>query len=275
MTLQALEHAEAELERLSNLPGYFKYSMAGNDGVHNITDSFVCYSIIGNIYPKGKNSIFIDSSVYPFYTNYKRDEKKFKDYIKWLVRKSMFAPAFISKDPEKIWKRGALFNAEKYAAYYIIAAATALRYVSENPEIIDVWYRLRDYCSYNQAWLLAHHFRLHIEGLARGTSSRNTNHIVPPPRCINIKGKKINRYIGGPMAGNANYRGLARTWDKENHLTNFQTIHNFPPTSSAGKVNSFGKPITTDYYKLDDLKHVVKETLKLNNEPVKKETPFE
>lgn len=274
MDAEALFKAENELERLSKLGSCFKYSMAGPQGISALAHNAVCYALITKG-AEGRNSIFVDACVYPFFKAYGRDEKKFLTYINWLVKRSLFAPAFISKDAKKIWKRGALFNAEKYPAYYIIGAATALRYISENPEIVDVWHLLRPYTSDNQAFVLAHHFKHfrvgeQVIGLVGQCSSTNTNHIIPSPPTLNIRNRKFNRHGTAPMAKDSNYRGLGRIWGEAKYTTYFALLLCYPKYSLSKSTNSFGKAISLTYYPLDDIKRVVKEVLELNSKPKEK-----
>ncbi len=268
--------AETELDRLNQLPANFKYASAGIDGVNFISDGQVCYASVGGRWPDGKNEVFIDSSVTPIYNLrfYKSNIYTFTDeivirYIKWLSRKSIFAKAFVSQDAEDMQQRGAIFDA-KYPAYYVISAATALRYISENPEIVAVWDIFRKYINYNQAFYLAHFFKLEktinaIVGVRWGCSSANSNHILPPPRNIDISNQTPCRDRGDPMSECSDYRGLGKIWDAD-PIKHFYMLNKISaPISCAKKINSFGKQIVLPYYPLDTIAEVLHDTVKINS----------
>lgn len=78
-----------------------------------------------------------------------------RKYGKWLANKSVFADAFITKDPDILMTKGAIFRTD-FPFQYVIQAAIAHRYIYEKTRNIKAWQALRDEFGGNRAFFLSH-----------------------------------------------------------------------------------------------------------------------
>lgn len=79
------------------------------------------------------------------------------DYIKYIVKDSIFAPCFQTKNVNKIFNRGVIMKTDK-PAQFVYSAATCIRYVSEYPDLVKMWSIFREHIGDDAALILAHLF---------------------------------------------------------------------------------------------------------------------
>jgi len=79
-------------------------------------------------------------------------------YLNWLLHKSIWKHAFLTKKMSELNNLGMVFDTN-LPAEYIIQANLFLRYVKEHQNLIKRWYHIKSYCNpYISLWL-SHHIR--------------------------------------------------------------------------------------------------------------------
>ena len=80
-----------------------------------------------------------------------------KEYIRYIVKDSIFSPCFHTKNVNEIFESGCIMNTDM-PAQFVYAAASSIRYVSEFPEIPEMWSYFRKYISDDESLVLSHLF---------------------------------------------------------------------------------------------------------------------
>ncbi len=80
-----------------------------------------------------------------------------KNYIRYIVEDSIFSSCFHTKKVKTIFKNGCIMHTNM-PAQFVYSAASSIRYVSEVPEIPEMWNYFRKYIGEDESLVLAHLF---------------------------------------------------------------------------------------------------------------------
>ena len=83
--------------------------------------------------------------------------KNEKEFIKYIVKRSVFAKCFVTKSFRTVWNKGAILDT-KFSAQMVYSAASSIRLVSEYPFVIENWNVFRKFVDDDVAFIFAHFF---------------------------------------------------------------------------------------------------------------------
>ena len=99
-------------------------------------------------------------------------------YLQWLTQESAWQHAFLTKDTSEVLKLGMMFNVD-LPAPYVIQANILLRYMSEQPQVIEHWNKLSAWVDPHIALWFSHHIGIEDKNtfiLQFNAGIYNTNH---------------------------------------------------------------------------------------------------
>ena len=108
------------------------------------------YFVFWNFYRRKYEGCYNVTKPRPL-TNYE------KEYIRYIVKNSILSPCFYTKNVNEIFENGCIMNTDM-PAQFVYSAASSIRYVSEFPEIPEMWNYFRKHISDDESLILAHLF---------------------------------------------------------------------------------------------------------------------
>ena len=159
--------------------------------------------------------------------------KNEKEFIKYIVKRSVFAKCFVTKSFRTVWNKGAILDT-KFSAQMVYSAASSIRLVSEYPYIIENWNVFREFVDDDVAFIFAHFFMKDAKGNYNQKTCFGGGHtwINTKDRFGKIELRNIlNRHI--PMKKNLpsfkekpDYRDATRLWSEGNWNNRYKPVPN-------------------------------------------------
>ena len=175
-------------------------------------------------------SKYPNPSVKAINTKISKDEKEF---IKYIIKRSVFAKCFVTKSFRTVWNKGAILDT-KFSAQMVYSAASSIRLVSEYPYIIENWNVFREFVDDDVAFIFAHFFMKDAKGNYNQKTCFGGGHtwINTKDRFGKIELRNIlNRHI--PMKKNLpsfkekpDYRNATRLWSEGNWNDKYEPVPN-------------------------------------------------
>lgn len=103
---------------------------------------------------EGNPLFFVDWSLMRYEKDNDEDHNLFLEWADWVANKSIWRKAFISKNPEELLAKAAIFHTV-HPIRFVIGGAMMLRYIYEHPHVIKTWDVLRKHLPENVAFFIA------------------------------------------------------------------------------------------------------------------------
>ena len=262
-----LERARERRELLSSkkLKGN-TYSLIMEDGTYIYYEEIVCFQ---DLRDNNAHPIFIVNMV-----RTKVEKKLSNRFIRWWVRDSFAAKAFITKDKEAILKKGAILDCS-YPAHYVVLSMIGLRYLWEFPQIVRNWGMFKEHVNADAAIIMAHMFSTDDGKVWEGEfKSGNSNHTWFQYYWTNEEfTKTVNHDLSAmsslsPMTKDLMYNPMLSIFGRRAvpQYQNYPSL-SYPPTNKTKDIVSYfdssvirKKPI----YEKENMKEWLEETYSLN-----------
>lgn len=200
----------------------------------------------------------------------RQGNKKFTErdtrYLNWLVNKSAWKDAFITKNVEEFTSLGIVYNVD-LSSRFIIQAAILVRYLAEFPHIVEEWSFWDKYTNGNLAMYLAVIFG--VKGNEITLCPEQEGHKAFTSHDIDLKALK--RLLGNdpiidiPMRDYCKYMGMVNIW--RDLAEEYQVIQ-WPPmrVEKELKKDFFGNIVEKEksYYPVSDAGKMCENFIKLN-----------
>jgi len=261
-----LEKARERRELLSSKKlGGNTYSLIMEDGTYKDYEDRMCFL---DLRYETCHPIFIVNMV-----RTEVEKKLSNSFIRWWVRESFAAKAFITKDEEAVLRKGAILNCS-YPAHYIVMAMIGLRYLWEFPQLIRNWGLFEKHVNADAAIIMAHMFSTNDRKVWEGGfKSSNSNHTWFQDYWDNNEfTKAVNHDLSAmsslpPMTKSLVYNPMFRIFGKI-AIPSYQDspLLSYPPPNGIKEILEFGRVSATEIpiYKKENMKEWLEETYSLN-----------
>ena len=232
------------------------FGLIQKDGTRFLYRNPACYAPLSYVrsYPSYRGRYYPDTNsgnvVVSFFdyiqiSKKQQESKESVAYVDWLANRSSWAPAFRTKDPERILREGTIFNVNQ-PAQLVIGAAITIRYFKEYPARPVVWALLSDIVDPHTAFVLSHiyyaenssgNYAEAAAGWGMGHSVFDSMH-VGLRELENIKNSKIIKANDKPFSKDTNYYGMNCMWGTRGPEIKIKG----PAEKLASTKNSYGKP---------------------------------
>lgn len=197
------------------------------------------------------------------------------DYIKYIVKQSVFAPCFQTNNAKTIFKRGVILETDM-PAQFVYSAATAIRYVSEYPDIITMWSKFREHIGDDAALVLSHLFKPRHGAPEKYISNpywSSGHQWMSSPSEFGVD--EFKRFLERDLTGmnnlpsfseNTNFRGVTRIW-KEQGAASRGVPENkkFKWNSGCEKKESHWSNVSIREYDYENLKKDLHAMMEINH----------
>ncbi|KKK49855.1 hypothetical protein LCGC14_3130850, partial [marine sediment metagenome] len=156
-----------------------------------------------------------------------------KEFIKYIVKRSVFAKCFVTKSFRTVWNKGAILDT-KFSAQMVYSAASSIRLVSEYPYVIENWNVFRKFVDDDVAFIFAHFFvknkensyikNIYFGGSHTWINSANQFGKIELKNILNRRspmGKQLPSFKEKP-----DYRNATRLWSEGNWSDRYETVPN-------------------------------------------------
>jgi len=242
------------------------YSLIMEDGTYKDYENRACFQ---DLRWETHHPIFIVNMV-----RTKVGKKLSLSYIRWWMRESFAAKAFITKDEEAVLKKGAILDCS-YPTHYVVLAMIGLRYLWEFPQIIRNWELFEKHVNADAAIIMAHMFSTNDGKVwEEGFKSSNSNHTWFQTYWNKDEFTKvINHDLLAmsslpPMTESLVYSPIFRIFGR-NEVRSHYPYHSllfYPPTNKTKEIISNFSTLVKEVpiYEKENMKKWLKETYSLN-----------
>ena len=144
-------------------------------------------------------------------------EDEAKRFCDWLVNRSPYSPAFVTKDAEYCVKEGVVTQTD-VNANIMVAGQVVHRYLWEWPEVVSFWNYLSSFYGEDFSFLLAHSYKIRgrkVNEANMGGHMAITTSDIYDDYCLAFRNRKISEdFDDGPYKCVKRYSGFSRIWGK-------------------------------------------------------------
>jgi len=206
----------------------------------------------------------------------KLKNKAFLEFSKWWIKDSFAHKAFVLKDNKWALKNGIVLNC-LLPCRYVMMAALGMRYIEEQPVIIENWYKFSKFIDNNSAFFFAHMFKNTEYGWELRYPGSNKNHSILSNYEGGNKRSVFNAILKNkpcydnllPMSESQEYSGFVKLWDSRENLLVYNNNIIFPEEIEMkihNKRNTWGEPYIVSSYCETDLEELLVKLVDINRE---------
>ncbi len=243
------------------------YSLIMGDGTYEDYENRVCFQ---DLRDNNAHPIFIVNMV-----RTRVGKKLSNSFIRWWVRDSFAAKAFITKDEEAVLEKGAILDCS-YPAHYVVLSMIGLRYLWEFPQLIRNWGMFKEHVNPDAAIIMAHMFSTSDGKVWEGKfKSGNSNHTWFQNYLIDEEFTKIINHDLSvmssllPMTESLVYSPMFRIFGRSEARPNdpYHSLLSYPSTNKTKEIiSAFDYRVmgTVPIYEKENMKEWLEETYSLN-----------